>query len=232
GGGRRRRRAETGRGLPKSRANPRSERGGVTPLSVILTALLGAAPAPPSADVHLLSGADAFRAGNYAAALVEFRVAERMGSAEASWYAAASLVKLGRAEDAVEGFALAERASAAAHDALPDSSRALACYQARLYLCADRWLQASGARAGPRVAAQASSLREAIARELGTAKLPAAIDVFLSRASELSVPRPALALAYAEEAAALAGRTPDAHRAVKARALIQRLQVTVVGGRE
>ena len=204
----------------------------MTPFPWILTALLGAAPAPPSADAHLLDGAEAFRAGKYAVALVEFRVAERMGSGEASWYAAASLVKLGRAEDAVEGFALAERVSAAAHDALLDYYRALACYQARLYLCADRWLQASGARAGPRVAAQAASLREAIARELATGKLPAAIDVFLSRASEVSVPRPALALAYAEEAAALATRTPDAHRAAEARAMIQRLQVTVVGGRE
>jgi len=204
----------------------------VTPIPWILTALLGAAPPPPSADAHLLSGAEAFRAGSYAAALVEFRVAERMGSGEASWYAAASLVKLGRAEDAVEGFALAERTSGAAHDVLLDYYRALACYQARLYLCADRWLQASGARAGPRVSAQATALREAIARELGTAKLPVAIDVFLARASEVSVPRPALALAYAEEAAALAARTPDAHRAVESRALIQRLQLTVVGGRQ
>jgi hypothetical protein len=204
----------------------------VTRLPVLLAALLGAAPPPPAADSHLLSGAEAFRAGKYAVALVEFRVAERMGSPEASWYAAASLVKLGRAEDAVEGFAVAARASAAAHDALLDYYRGLACYQARLYLCADRWLQASGARAGPRVSAQATTLREAIARELGTAKLPVAIDVFLARASEVSVPRPALALAYAEEAAALAARTPDAHRAVESRALIQRLQLTVVGGRQ
>ena len=198
----------------------------------ILTALLGAAPLPPSAETHLLSGAEAFRAGNYTVALVEFRVAERMGSAEGSWYAAASLVKLGRAEDAVEGFALAERASAAAHDALLDYYRALACYQARLYLCADRWLQISGSRAGPRVSGQATDLREAIARELGTGRLPAAIDVFVARASELAVPRPALALAYAEEAAALAERTPGGHRALEARALIQRLQLTMVGGRK
>ena len=198
---------------------------------VLLTALLGAAPPSPSADSHLLSGAEAFRAEKYAVALVEFRVAERMGSAEASWYAAASLVKLGRAEDAVEAFALAERASSTAHDALLDYYRALACYQARLYLCADRWLRASGTKAGPRVATQATALREAIARELVPDRLPAAIDVFLARAAELSTPRPVLAAAYAEEALALSDKTPGAHRSGEARALIQRLQATTVGGR-
>jgi len=203
----------------------------VIPLLVVLTALLGAAGPAPSSDSHLLSGAEAFRAEKYAVALVEFRVAEAMGSAEASWYAAASLVKLGRAEDAVEGFAQAERASPAAHDALLDYYRALACYQARLYLCADRWLQASGARAGPRVAAQATSMRQAIARELEPGRLPVAIDVFLARASELATPRPLLAAAYAEEALALAGRTPTAHRAGEARALMQRLRATAVGER-
>jgi hypothetical protein len=201
-------------------------------LPVVFTALLGAAAPAPSADSHLLSGAEAFRAEKYAVALVEFRVAERMGSGEASWYAAASLVKLGRAEDAVEGFALAERASPAAHDALLDYYRALACYQARLYLCADRWLQASGARAGPRVAAQAAVIRQGIARELEPGRIPPAIDVFLARASELSGPRPLLARAYAEEALALADRTPDAHRAGEARALIQRLGATAVGERK
>ncbi len=66
---------------------------------------------PSASEPHLVAGAEAFRAEAYAQALVEFRVAEALGSAEARWYSAASLLKLGRAEDAVEAFVLAERSS-------------------------------------------------------------------------------------------------------------------------
>jgi len=203
----------------------------VTGRPVVLTALLGAAAlATSAAEPHLLAGAEAFRAERYATALVEFRVAESLGSADASWYAAATLVKLGRAEDAVEGFALAQRASPSAHDALLDYYRALACYDARLYLCADRWLRASSARAGPRVAGQARTIREAIGRELDPGRIPPAIDAYLARAMEVADRRPLLALAYAEEALALAGRTSNQHRAGEARALIERLRRSPDGG--
>jgi hypothetical protein len=154
---------------------------------------------------------------------VEFRVAEALGSTEASWYAAASLLKLGRAEDAVEAFVLAERSNRAAADALLEVYRGQACYAARLYLCADRWFASAGARAGPRLAPQLKALRDAIRNALQPDLLDPTIDRLLSRASELAGTRPALASAYADEAVGLAARSLTRHRQAEATALSARL---------
>jgi len=48
--------------------------------------------AGPAAGEHLLAGARAFRDDKFDAALVEFRVAEKLGAPEAGAYAGAALV--------------------------------------------------------------------------------------------------------------------------------------------
>jgi len=189
----------------------------------MLALLLAAAPAAPPSEAHLVAGADAFRAEAYERALVEFRVAEALGSAEASWYSAASLLKLGRAEEAVEVFILAERSKPAAGDALLEVYRGQACYAAQLLLCADRWFESAESRAGPRLAPQLRALRTAIRDALRPDQIEPAIDRLLDRASALQRSRPALALAFAEEAAALATRSPGRHRQDEAMALARRL---------
>jgi hypothetical protein len=190
---------------------------------VVLALLLAAEPSVPASEAHLVAGAEAFRAESYEKALVEFRVAEALGSAEASWYAAASLLKLGRAEDAVEAFALAERSNRGAADALLEVYRGQACYAAQLYLCADRWFESAAARAGPRLAPQLKALRAQIRDALEPGQLDAAIDRRLARAAELQASRPVLALAYAEEASGLASRSPTRHRQGEAATLAARL---------
>ncbi len=195
----------------------------MSPCSLAVLALLFAAEPGPSAEAHLVAGAEAFRAEAYARALVEFRVAEALGSTQASWYAAASLLKLGRAEDAVEAFVLADRGNRAAGDALLEVYHGQACYAARLYLCADRWFESAGARAGPRLAPQLKALRDAIRDALQPGQLDPAVDRLLSRATELAATRPALASAYAEEAMGLAARSPSRHRQAEANALSARL---------
>jgi tetratricopeptide (TPR) repeat protein len=198
---------------------------------VVLALLLAAEPNVPPPEAHLVAGAEAFRAESYEKALVEFRVAEALGSAEASWYAAASLLKLGRAEDAVEAFTLAERTNRAAADALLEVYRGQACYAAQLYLCADRWFESAGSRAGPRLAPQLKTLRAEIRDALQPAQLDTAIDRRLARAAELQATRPALALAYAEEAAGLATRSPNRHRQAEATTLAARLASPPRGSR-
>ena len=192
----------------------------------VLALLLAATPAAPPSESHLVAGADAFRAEAYEKALVEFRVAAALGSSEASWYAAASLLKLGRAEDAVEAFVLAERSNRAAGDALLEVYRGQACYAAQLLVCADRWFESAEAHAGPRLAPQLRALRTAIRDALRPDQIEPAIDRFLDRADALQRTRPALALAFAEEAAALAGRSPARHREAEAVALTGRLGAT------
>ncbi|MGZ5959400.1 MAG: hypothetical protein ACXWLI_13365 [Myxococcaceae bacterium] len=191
---------------------------------LVLGLLLAAEPGPPPAsEPHLVAGAEAFRAEAYAQALVEFRVAETLGSAEARWYVAASLLKLGRAEDSVEAFVLAERSSRSSGDALLEVYRGQACYAARLYLCADRWFESAASRAGPRLAPQLASLRAGIREALRPDQLGSAIDGLMARAAAVSRSRPALAFALADEAVALSARAPDRHRESEAASLVSRL---------
>ena len=189
----------------------------------VLALLVAVGTAVPPSESHLVAGAEAFRAEGYEKALVEFRVAEALGSSEASWYAAASLLKLGRAEDAIEAFVVADRSNRSAGDALLEVYRGQACYAAQLFLCADRWFESAGARAGPRLAPQLKALRAAIRDALQTGQLEPAIDRFLDRAGELQATRPALAFVFAEEAAALASRSPTRHRQGEATTLASRL---------
>lgn len=167
-----------------------------------LALLLAAGPA--GADEHLLAGAERFREGRFEEALVEFRVAARLGAAETEPYVASALVKLGRHEEAVELFGGGDEPGP---DALIDYYRALACWGARLYGCADWLLAGIGDRSGPRVAEQASRLRALIAVELRRQPSQATVEWYRGRcADERRAARAALAGAYCREAEALAGR--------------------------
>ena len=193
--------------------------------SLALALLLAAGPDVPASESHLIAGAEAFRAETYEKALVEFRVAEALGSSEAPWYVAASLLKLGRPEDAIEAFVIAERSNRSATDALLDVYRGQACYAAQLLLCADRWFESAGARAGPRLAPQLKALRGAIRDALQTGQIDPAIDRLLDRAAAVQTTRPALAFAFAEEAAGLASRSNTRHRQAEAVTLASKLSV-------
>ncbi len=188
---------------------------------VILTA------ATPDATPHLLQGARHFRDGRFAQALVEFKVARGLGAVgEADWYIAASLVKLDRAEESLESFASARKAAPEARDALLDYYHALACYQARLYLCADALLAAVGDASGPRIGAQARKLRTEIASLFLQAPVPASIDWYHARAAQArAAGRSQLAVRYLEEAVLLAGRRQDRYRQEEARSALVALGV-------
>ncbi len=184
--------------------------------------------AAPGADEHLLAGAAAFRDGRFDAALVEFRVAEKLGAPDGRAYAAAALVKLGRAEDSVEAFA----SSPPGDDDLLDWYRALACYEAQLYLCADRIL-AGLTRAGPKVATEAGKLRAEVARVLARETTATTIDWYLARCeARRAEGRAALAAAYCREAAELGARRPDRHGVARANAELVRLEPPAPVGRE
>jgi hypothetical protein len=178
---------------------------------LLLIALSGAAVA--GADEHLLAGARRFREGEFAQALVEFRVAEKLGKGgEAAWYAAACLTRMNRPEDAVEAFLEAERSAPRGRDELFDWYHAVACHDARLYLCANHLLVGVGARAGPRVRDEARKLRVKLDAALGAEPPKSAIDWYHKRAEE-AAGKPLLARAYLEEAAGLAARRHDHYRA-------------------
>jgi tetratricopeptide (TPR) repeat protein len=177
------------------------------------------AGAPSSADAHMLAGAQFFRDERYAEALVEFRAAEKTsgGDPGAAWYVASTLVKLKRPEDALVAFTRADTVAPRERDGLFDYYRALACYEARLYLCADRLLAAVGDDPGPRIAAQARQIRRDLGAVVSASPTTAAIDWYHAKGqAALKAERPALAAAYFDEAAALAALRSDRHRRAEA----------------
>src|SRR5919201_685559 len=136
-----------------------------------------------AADPHLVSGAQHFRDGRYEQALIEFKVAERLGaSAEVLWYQAATLVKLGRSEEAVQVFDRAEHLAPNAKDAVMQYYRAMALYQARLYSLADRALSEVTEAAGPKIAQLVADTRARIAEYFRNPPTQHTIDVLLQRA--------------------------------------------------
>jgi tetratricopeptide (TPR) repeat protein len=184
--------------------------GGVAlhPIALALALALGAPDG--GAEAHLLAGAAHFREARFAEALVEFRVAERLGEREAAAYAGAALVKLERWDEAVETF---ETAAPADHP-LHDYYRALACYGARLYACADRLLADIGDRSGPRIAEQARAVRGEIARILSAPPSDTSLAWYRARCeARRAEGRTALAAAYCREMNALAARQRGATRA-------------------
>jgi hypothetical protein len=189
--------------------------------------LLATAVTAPGADEHLLAGATAFREGRFEAALVEFRVAGRLGAADAGAYAGAALVKLRRPEEAVEAFA----ASPPGDDELLGWYHAVACFDARLYGCAGRVLEATP-RGGPRASAEAVRLREEIARVLAAVPAVASVEWYLARCeARRGERRTALAAAYCREAADLGARRADRHGVSRAQAALGRLAPAAAPGR-
>jgi hypothetical protein len=195
--------------------------------AAILLLLVAVAPArgQSGADEHLLAGARYFQQERYPEALVEFRVAERAGGGgSAAWYVAATLVKLHRAEEAIAVFARAEASAPGDRDALLDYYRALACYDARLYFCADRLLAGIGGDPGPRVAAQAKKIRADLAPLLAAAPATGAIDWYHARGAEaVKAGQTVLAGVYYDEALRLAALRPDGYRRAEATAALRRL---------
>jgi hypothetical protein len=190
--------------------------------ATIITLIFLAAGAP-AVDAHLLEGAHLFRENRFSEALVEFRMAERLGSAEAPGYVAASLVKLARPEDALQVFERAG-APAAGADPLLDYYHARACYDLKLFLCADQLLAGVGSRTGPRIGEQAEQIRRAIAAAL--AREPASDEVgwYLERArAHAGAARPVLARAFVREAKALGGRRGDRYGVAEADGLLATL---------
>jgi hypothetical protein len=178
-------------------------------LSGLLLVLVVMSSPEEGAGGHLSAGARAFREARYEEALVEFRVAQKLGAVDAGPYAAATLVKLARPEEALEAFAPTEEG----RDTLLDYYRGIACYEARLYMCADRLLARVVARSGPRIAQEAAKARAAIASELAKEPPRPTIDWYLARCGERrDEGRPAIAVAYCQEAAALADRRADRYR--------------------
>ncbi len=189
--------------------------------TILMLGLLAAGA--PAADEHVLEGARLFREDRCAEALVEFRLAERLGAPDARGYAAAALVKLSRAEEAVELFESPGIAPAGA-DPLLDYYHARACYDLRLFLCADELLAGVGSRTGPRIADQAAQIRRDIAAALPREPAPDVVGWYLKRARELADGgRPVLARAFAREARALGNRRPDRQGVADAEALLSTL---------
>ncbi len=164
------------------------------------------------ASGHLLAGARAFREFHFQEALVEFRVAQKLGAPEAAGYTGATLVKLGRADEALEVFA-----TASTGDALLDYYRAVACHQARLYLCADKFFAGVEGRSGPHIAEETAKVRAAIRAALSAEPSRDTIDWYLTRCAALQKGgRPVLAAANCEEAVGLGERRKDRYGKVEA----------------
>lgn len=185
---------------------------------------LALAAGTSGAGEHVLAGARAFREERWADALVEFRVAERLGDTVARAYAGAALVKLDRPDQALEAF---EGAGAPPPGRAPllDYYHALACHALRLYLRADRLLAGVGDRSGPRVARQAAEARAGIAAVLRGEPPVKSVDWYSARCEALEREgRRVLARAFCEEAAALGSRRADRYGVGAAEAILRRLR--------
>jgi len=184
---------------------------------IVLLAWSTVAAAGGAFNEHLLAGASHFRAGRYEAALVELQVAEKLGAgAQARWYIAATLSKLGRPEDALEAFLSAAAGDPGMRDVLLTYHEAVASQDARLYARADRLLSSVGSGGGPAIAEFAAKLRAQLAPLLQATPTHASVDWYLDRVAANRAGRPRLAALFAEEAARVAHRTPDCYRCADA----------------
>lgn len=178
-------------------------------LAILFASTLSAAG---TGGEHLLAGARHFRDGRYGEALVEFRVAAVRGEEGARAYAAASLVKLERFEEALDEFEGVPRG----RDALLDYYRALACYGAQLYSCAEEILATIGERGGPRIATEVAGLRREIAAQRPRAPTADVIAWYAGRCAALQAKnRVLLATAYCREGADLEARRAERSGAPK-----------------
>ncbi len=175
-------------------------------MAILLASTLSATGA---GGEHLLAGARLFRDGRYGDALVEFRVAAALGEEGARAYAAASLVKLERFEEALDAFEGVPRGE----DTLLDYYRALACHGAHLYGCAEDILAAIGDRGGPKIATEVAALRREVAARRGRSPDDDVIAWYAGRCADLKAKnRAGLAIAYCRERAALETRRAEVSR--------------------
>lgn len=183
------------------------------PLALLLSWVAVAPAWGQTSDDHLLAGARAFRDGNYERALVEFRVAQRVGAGEqAAWYLAATLQKLGRNEEALEAFLEAEHAWPAGRDTVLTWYEAVASHELGLFAYADRLAARLSAEAGPRLAEQAEKLRRQLQPLLTATPTSAQVDFHLGRIQALKGSRRKLALLHLEEARSLSRRSASCVR--------------------
>ncbi len=137
--------------------------------------------------------------------------------------AGAQLFRDRRFQEAYVEFTVAARLGAGGDAAW--YAAALACYEARLFLCADRLLESVGDRTGPRIGAQARKMRADIAALLATEPSADSIDWYHAHgAAARKEGRHSLAALYYTEAAALSRRRQDRHREAEARASLAELR--------
>jgi tetratricopeptide (TPR) repeat protein len=183
---------------------------------VVMPAVAGAAESGLS---RLRDGAASFRDGRFADALVSFRVAEHAPdvAAEAGWYLAATLTKLGRFDEAVERFERSEADAPGQGDAVLLFYRATALYEARLFVACETLLAALAPKVGPRLRAEVDALRSRMAPALHEAPTDASIDWYLARVGQARDDRrPRLARLCAAEALALERRRAAPYRLAEA----------------
>src|SRR5688572_6269493 len=129
----------------------------------MLIATIAAASTPPDAHGRVAAGHRHFQAGEFEAALTEYRRAQRMGNVrETSWQIGVTLVQLGRTEDALEAFAVAQRSAPGLEQPLQRFYRAVACLKARLWQCADELLGPLASSLKGPMAAHATALKNLV----------------------------------------------------------------------
>jgi tetratricopeptide (TPR) repeat protein len=167
-------------------------------------------------DPHLLSGARAFRAQQYATALEEFRIVERAGGTpDLALYLGPTLYKLGRIDEARSVLARAHRAGTA--DAITDYYLGLCWYRLGLVRLARQLFAGLDPReAGPKLADGAARFVAEIDGRPTAAAAP------LVAASESLLARDPVAALDAAEEAWLRSPVASAERG-RAAALIRRL---------
>jgi tetratricopeptide (TPR) repeat protein len=190
----------------------------------LLVALEGGVTWAQQPDAHVLAGARAFRAGEWADALVEFRVALKRGAPPSvHWYEGATLARAGRFEEAVGAFQLALELAPAERDPLLDYYRALACFETHLWGCVAEVTAELERTGGPRIQQQVASMASEAKQLLAREPPHEAIDACFSRASAAS--SAPVARAWLREAARLGRRRADGWRVEEAdRAAAARLK--------
>lgn len=181
----------------------------------MLACALSSAAFAQGSEVHVLAGARAFRSGEWAASLVEFRVALKLGAPPSvRWYEGAALARAGRFEEAVGSFELAVEQAPGDGDALLGYYRALSCFEVRLWGCVVEVTSELERTGGPRIAQQVKTMANE-ARQLVSGEPPKeAIDACFTRARAAT--SPSLSRAWLREAARLGQRRADAFRVEEA----------------
>ncbi len=171
--------------------------------------LLSLLAATPVANARVATGHRYFQAGQFEAALAEYQGAARAGArGEATWQIAVTLVQLGRIDDALEAFALAQRQAPDTEQPLQRFYRAVACMKARLWQCAEETLAPLPSKLPGPLAAHALELGKVAGVQKKLAAAGGLSAWYEARAqAALTEGKPALAEAYRAEAERVRART-------------------------